>query len=140
MENKMQISISKQEGKVSVTILHIQGDVDASNYINMIDKAQEAYNDGARYLLLDFEKVPYVSSAGLMALHTIARIFSGQMTQAKDGGRPVFRSLNPKQDSSAREHVKLLNPQPAVEQVLEVVGLKQFFEIYTDLNTAVNSF
>ena len=136
----MQISISKQEGKVPVTVLHILGDVDASNYITVIDKAQETYTEGARHLLLDLEKVPYVSSAGLMALHTIARIFSGQMTQTKDGGRPVFRAINPKQDTSAREHVKLLHPQPAVEQVLEVVGLKQFFEIYTDLDTAVKSF
>ena len=136
----MQISLSKQDGKVPVTVLHIQGDIDASNYTSIIDKAQEVYNEGARHLLLDLEKVPYVSSAGLMALHTIARILSGQMTQSKDGGRPVFRSINPTQDSSAREHIKLLNPQPAVEQVLEVVGLKQFFEIYTDLDKAVQSF
>jgi len=134
---KMQITFSKQE---QVTVMHLMGDIDASNYTSVIDKAQEAYNDGARHLLLDLEKVPYVSSAGLMALHTIARIFSGQMTQTKDGGRPVFRSLNPKQDTSAKDHVKLLNPQPAVEQVLEVVGLKQFLEVYKDLDTAVKSF
>ena len=133
----MQITFSKHE---HVTVMHIFGDVDASNYTFAIDKAQESYNEGARHLLLDLEKVPYVSSAGLMALHTIARIFSGQMTQTKDGGRPVFRAINPKQDSSAREHIKLLNPQESVEQVLEVVGLKQFFEIYTDLDTAVQSF
>jgi anti-anti-sigma factor len=136
----MQISLSKQEGKVPVTVLHIQGDIDASNYTTIIDKAQEVYNEGARHLLLDLEKVPYVSSAGLMALHTIARIFTGQMTQTKDGGRPVFRSINPQQDSSVKQHVKLLHPQPAVDQVLEVVGLKQFFEVYTDLDTAVQSF
>lgn len=133
----MQITFSKQE---QVTIMHLMGDIDASNYTSVVDQAQESYNEGSRHLVLDLEKVPYVSSAGLMALHTIARIFTGQMTQTKDGGRPVFRSINPKQDSSAKEHVKLLNPQPAVEQVLEVVGLKQFFEIYTDVDTAVKSF
>jgi anti-anti-sigma factor len=134
---KMQITFSKQE---QVTIMHLMGDIDASNYTSVIDKAQEAYNQGSRHIILDLEKVPYVSSAGLMAVHSIARIFSGQMTQSREGGRFVFRSINPKQDSSAKERVKLLNPQPAVEQVLEVVGLKQFFEIYTDLNTAVKSF
>jgi anti-anti-sigma regulatory factor len=133
----MQITFSKHE---QVTVMHLMGDIDASNYTSIIDKAQEAYNDGARHLVLDLEKVPYVSSAGLMALHTIARIFSGQMTQPKEGGRPVFRSLNQKQDTSAKEHVKLLNPQAAVEQVLEVVGLKQFLEIYTDFEKAKNSF
>lgn len=133
----MQISFSKRD---QVTIMHLMGDIDASNYTSVIDKAQEAYNEGSRQIILDLEKVPYVSSAGLMALHTIARIFSGQMTQTKDGGRPVFRSINPKQDSSAKEHLKLLNPQPAVEQVLDTVGLKQFLEIYTDVDKAVGSF
>jgi anti-anti-sigma regulatory factor len=36
--------------------------------------------------------------------------------------------------------VKLLNPQPAVDQVLDTVGLKQFFEVFSDLNAGVNSF
>lgn len=133
----MQITFSKHE---QVTIMHLMGDIDASNYTSVIDKAQEAYTEGVRHLVLDLEKVPYVSSAGLMALHSIARIFTGQMTQSRDGGRPVFRSINPKEDSSAKDHVKLLNPQPAVEQVLEVVGLKQFFEIYKDVDTAIKSF
>lgn len=136
----MQINISKQESKVPVTIMHILGDIDASNYAAVIDKAQEAYHNGARYLVIDLEKTPYISSAGVMALHTIARIFSGQMTQTQDGEKPVFRSLNPKQDTSVKEHIKLLNPQPAVEQTLEIVGLKQFLEVYTDLDTAVKSF
>ncbi|MCB0118699.1 MAG: STAS domain-containing protein [Anaerolineales bacterium] len=133
----MQISFSKQ---ANVTIMHLLGDVDSSNYTEVIIKAQEAYDDGARNLLLDLTKVPYVSSAGLMALHTLARIYSGQSIKGKDGGRPTFRAINPKEDATAREHVKLLGPQAAVEQVLDVIGLKQFFEIFTDLDTAVKSF
>jgi anti-sigma B factor antagonist len=134
---QMQISLSKQG---EITVMHIAGDVDASNYTDVINKAQELYDDGARGLLLDLSKVPYVSSAGLMSLHTVARIFMGQAVQAKDGGRPSFRALNSQQDANVRETVKLLAPQPAVEQVLEVVGLKQFFEIHTDLDAAMKSF
>lgn len=133
----MQISLSKQ-GKV--TILHIAGDVDASNYTNVIDKAQQLYDEGARDLLIDLDKVPYISSAGLMALHSVAQIFAGQSMQAKDGRRPSFRAINPQQDVSARAHVKLLSPQPSVMQVLDVVGLSAFFEMFSDLETAVTSF
>lgn len=115
----MQISFSKQ---ANVTIMHLLGDVDSSNYTEVIIKAQEAYDDGTRNLLLDLTKVPYVSSAGLMALHTLARIYSGQSIKGKDGGRPTFRAINPKEDATAREHVKLLGPQAAVEQVLDVIG------------------
>lgn len=133
----MQISLSKH-GKV--TVMHIMGDVDSSTYTDVIRKAQEAYDEGARDLLLDMEKVPYVSSAGLMALHSVARIYAGHSLSNADGGRPTFRSINPNEDSSAREHVKLLGLQSAVSQVLDVVGLGLFFESFTDLETAISSF
>lgn len=133
----MQISYSKQE---NATVMHLAGEVDSSNYTTVIIKAQELYDDGVRNLLIDLAKVPYVSSAGLMAFHTIVRIFAGHSIQGGDSGRPIFRAINPKEDASARDHVKLLCPQPAVEQVLDVVGLKQFFETYADLETALASF
>ncbi len=136
----MQISISKQQGNVTVTVIHLMGDVDSHTYTDVINKAQEAFDEGARDLLIDLSKVPYVSSAGLMSLHTVVKIFSGHSAQPKDGGRPSFRAINKEQDSPARAHVKLLNPQPAVEQVLDMVGLKLFFDIYTDIETAVKSF
>ena len=136
----MQITFSKQEGKVPVTVMQLLGNLDASNYTEVIDKAQEVYNDGARNLLIDLSKVPYVSSAGLMSLHTVVLIFSGQSVRPKDGGRPSFRPINLARDGEVRKHVKLLSPQPAVEQVLDVVGLKQYFEIHTNLDTAIKSF
>ena len=133
----MQISFSRQE---NVTILHLMGDVDSSNYTEVIIKAQELYDDGTRNLLLNLAKVPYVSSAGLMAFHTIARVFAGHSIQGGESGRPTFRSINPKDDASAREHVKLLSPQVAVEQVFDVFNVTPFSEIYTDLDTALKSF
>lgn len=136
----MQISLFKQQGNASVTVLQLVGDVDSSTYTDVIDKAQQAFDEGARNLLIDLSQVPYVSSAGLMSLHTVVKIFAGHSVQPKDGGRPSFRSINREQDAPARAHVKLLNPQPAVEQVLEMVGLKLFFETYTDLEAALNSF
>ncbi len=133
----MQISFSTH---ANVTVMCIAGEVDSSNYTEAIAFAQKVYDDGARNLLLDLEKVPYVSSAGLMAFHTIARIFSGQTLIDGKSGRPIFRAINPMQDSAAREHFKLLNPQSAVDQVLDMIGLKTFFEIYTDMDTALASF
>ncbi len=116
------------------------GDIDASTYTDVINAAQQAFDEGSRNLLIDLSNVAYVSSAGLMSLHTVVKIFAGQSVQPKDGGRPSFRAINKDQDGPMRAHVKLLNPQPAVEQVLDMVGLKLFFDIHTNLETAVNSF
>jgi anti-anti-sigma regulatory factor len=136
----MHIIFSQQESRVPVTVMQLTGDLDASNYTEVITKSQEIYTNGTRDLLIDLSKVPYVSSAGLMSLHAIVLIFTGQSMQSKQTGRPSFRSINPERDSAVRQHVKLLSPQAAVEQVLEVVGLKYFFDIHTDLETALQSF
>jgi len=136
----MQISFSKQEGRAPVTVMKLSGNLDASNYADVIAKAQDAYDEGARYLLIDLSEVPYVSSAGLMSLHSVALILAGFSMKSKESGRPAFRSINSQNEKIVREHVKLLSPQPAVEQVLDVVGLKQFLDIYANLKTAVQSF
>lgn len=136
----MQISFSKHGGRVLVMVMELAGDIDASTYTDVINRAQEIYDEGVRDLLIDLSKVPYVSSAGLMSLHMVVKIFSGQSVSAKGGGRPSFSAINQERDGSVRAHVKLLSPQPAVEQVLDVVGLKQFFEVHTDFDTAVKSF
>ena len=136
----MQISFSKQEGRVPVTIMQLIGNLDASNYTDVIAQAQTVYDEGARDLLIDLSKVPYVSSAGLMSLHSVALIFVGQSMKSKESGRPTFRSINAQNEKTVRLHVKLLSPQPDVEQVLETVGLTQFLDIFTDLETAAQSF
>lgn len=136
----MQISFSKQEGRIPVTIMHLMGNLDASNYTDVIAKAQETYDEGTRDLLIDLSKVPYISSAGLMSLHAVVLIFAGKSVQSKETGRPSFRSIDPQRDSAGLQHVKLLSPQIAVEQVLDVVGLKQYLDIHTDLEKAVQSF
>lgn len=135
----MQIAISKHEGRVPVLVMKLTGNLDASNYASVITKAQDAYDEGARDLLIDLSGVPYISSAGLMALHSVALLFGGYAV--KNGtGRPAFRSINAQNEKVVRQHTKLLSPQSAVEEVLDTVGLKQFLEIYTDLDFAVLTF
>lgn len=46
----MQISLSKQQSNVPVTVMQLMGDIDASTYTDVINKAQEAFDEGARYL------------------------------------------------------------------------------------------
>ena len=136
----MQISFSKREGLTPVTVMKLEGKLDASSYAAAIAAAQSAYEEGARSLLIDLSGVPYVSSAGLMALHTVSLLFAGYAMKSDGTGRPAFRSVNAQNEKVVRRRVKLLNPQPPVEQVLDVVGLRQYLDIYTDLETAIQSF
>ncbi len=137
MRTKMLITVTQEQGRVPVSVLHLHGDLDSSNYTDVIKKAQDLFGNGTRDLVIDLEKVPFMSSAGLMALHTIALLFRGDTPV--EGGK-AFRPIDPERDKEIQNHVKLLNPQQPVERVLETVGLKQFFQIFTDLPAAVSSF
>ena len=73
----MEITVSKQQERVPVTVLQPHGDVDASNYNELINKAREQFNSGAGDFLVDLSDVPFMSSAGLVALHSIAMFLRG---------------------------------------------------------------
>ena len=67
----MNMTVDHAQGPAPVTILGLDGDLDASNFKEVIVKAQELYSAGTEYLLIDMSDVPFMSSAGLVALHSV---------------------------------------------------------------------
>lgn len=131
----MEINVSYHQGSEPIAIMQLKGDINASNFIAISDKAQELYMNPARYLVMDLSDVPSISSTGLAAIHKIALLYSGVPQQAEEGANPDFTHSN-----NARKFVKLLNPQPDVDKTLETAGLKLFFKVYKDLESALASF
>ena len=134
-EDSMEINVSYHQGSEPIAIMQLKGDINASNFVEISDKAQELYMNPARYLVIDLSDVPSISSTGLAAIHKIALLYSGVPQQAQEGANPDFTH-----SSNARKFVKLLNPQPDVEKTLETAGLKLFFKVYKDLESALASF
>ena len=135
----MEIIVSQENGKVPVSVLHVKGDLDASSYLELVDTAQKLYNAGARDLLLDLTDLAFISSAGLASLHIVTKMFRGEKADPEDGWG-TYKEIDRDRESGFQKNVKLLRPSPDVAQVLETVGFKQFFEVYTDLDEAVQSF
>jgi anti-anti-sigma regulatory factor len=136
----MNLTIEQAQGKVPVTILSLHGDLDASNYQDVIAKAQAAYASGAQYLLLDMSDVPFMGSSGLVALHAIAVLMRGDKPPDMEAGWDAIHAIDRDRESGMQKHVKLLRPHPQVDRVLDRTGLKQFFEAHTDRETAIASF
>lgn len=136
----MNVTVSQVQGRVPVTILHVHGELDASNYRDLIAAAEEAIRGGAQDVLLDLGDTPYMSSSGLVALQSIAAMLRGEAAPDLDAGWAAFRALERDRETGLQSHFKLLNPQPRVVRVLEIVGLLRFLEVYTDLDEAVASF
>jgi anti-anti-sigma regulatory factor len=135
----MNISTSQVPGRVPVTVLSIQGDLDGSNYKELIAKAQELYQAGARHLILDMSQVPFMSSAGIMALHSTALLIQGDKTPDPEQGWAALHAATEK-SNSMQTGVKLVNLQPKVDRTVQLAGMKSFFEIYPDLAAAMASF
>jgi anti-anti-sigma regulatory factor len=136
----MDISSEQIQARVPVTIMRLVGDIDGSNYQTVIEKAQELKQTGAKDLILDLAGVGYSSSAGLVALHNIARMFNDlELPDPEDGWRAI-KMIGDAQDSGSQARVKLLNPQPRVANILEQTGLNTYFQTFTDQAAAVASF
>ncbi len=98
----MNFSVHQMQGKVPVTIMGIQGDVDGSTYMAVIDKAQSLCRAGTRDLLVDLTGVPYLSSAGLVALHHIALLMRGDQPPDPTQGWAALRAIAMEQGSVQR--------------------------------------
>jgi anti-anti-sigma regulatory factor len=136
----MDITVSTQQGAASVTVVQPHGDVDASNYAELVSQVESLRKDGARDFLMDLSDVPFMSSAGLVALHNIAILLRGEKPADPQSGWAALKSIDRSREAGMQKHLKLLNPQQYVAETFEKAGFTQFFEIYTDLKKAVASF
>jgi len=136
----MTVKIEQVQDKTNVVLIIIEGDLDASNYKEVINIAKEALKEGAKKLLIDMSRLEFMSSAGLIAIHSIALLFRGVELPESEDGWEAFRALDRDRGSGIQENVKLLNPQPNVKSSLEMTSIIDFFAIHTDLDTAIASF
>ena len=136
----MDISVSQHQGNVPITVIKVDGQLDGQSYQDLIGKARELYDAGARDFLLDLSDLTYISSAGLVAIHSIALLVKGEDLPDTESGWSAYRSMGRSGEAGVQKHVKLLNPRSEIIGVLDMVGFSSVFQIYTDRDEAVNSF
>lgn len=136
----MNIAVKKEMGRVEVAVLRVEGQLDGQSYQDLIAKAKEIYDAGGQDILLDLTDLTYISSAGLVALHSIALLTKGEDMPDTEQGWSAYRSMGRSSEAGVQKHVKIANPREEVKSVLEMVGFDRVFEIYSDLDEAVKSF
>lgn len=133
----LQIDVSQEK---DILILKPVGELDGQTYQELISKAKESYQTGARNMLLDLSELSYISSAGLVALHFIALLTRGESVPDTENGWAALKSAERSRTDGIQKNVKLLNPREEILKVLDMVGFTTFFEIYTDRQKAIASF
>ena len=115
------VSEQRQDG-VPVTIFHISGWLDAQSEAQLLETARLAYDEGARYLLINMSDLDTLTSAGMRALQKVYQIFT------------------PKEDQFKVAHLKLCNAPPQIYNVLGITGFLQNIPMYESMDSALESF
>ena len=132
----MNISATQEQARVPVTVLQVVGKTDSASADEFEKKVMEVIDAGARYLVLDLSKIPYMSSAGLRVLQEVFNKLRS-LSDGKDD-KEMYRQIN---DGSFKSpHLKLLNPTKEVLEVLKMSGFDMLVPIEKDLQTAIASF
>jgi len=137
----LETTIEQASGRVPITIVALDGELDASNFTDLIATAGELYETGTRHLLLDLTDLRFMASSGLVALHSILRLMHGEAPPDPEAGWGALHSLG--LDVSGGEtqtEVQLCAAQPAVERVLTRTGLSRLFVVHPDRASAIAAF
>jgi anti-anti-sigma factor len=118
------LAIIKEEvqGKASVTVLRLQGWLDAAAEEKLLATARDAYNAGSRFLLIDLAKVDILTSAGMRAIHKIYKFYT------------------PAEERSRWSRVKMCNAPAEVKNILGITGFLLNIPNYESLQSAIDSF
>ncbi len=100
-----------------ITIFTLEGRVDSEGAVDLDLALQTAVSEGKFKLILEMAEVRYINSA---ALRTLADI----LTQAKENDGDL----------------KLVDLNPKVRRVFEIIGFDKFFKLYETVGAAERAF
>ena len=122
MNSDLRIASEQVQVDVPVTVFRVRGWLDAQSEEQLLEAARTAYDEGARYLLIDMTELDTLTSAGMRALQKVYQIFT------------------PKEDHFKVAHLKLCNAPPQIYNVLGITGFLHNIPMYESVEAALQSF
>lgn len=125
----MEIIVSKEEGRVPISVFQIRGMLNLGTSPELEGKAKQEIGSGMRYLLIDFDQVTSLSSAGLRAIQEINKMLHN--------ANSADQIIDPSEKSP---YLKLINLNPDIRRIFGIAGFDRFIEIFEDRQEAINAF
>jgi anti-anti-sigma factor len=110
----------------TVTIFHLDGQMQLDNAIQLREQAQQAYDRGARNLILELSGLQAMTSERLRSINFINNLF---LAETNASGNPCKPG-----------RVKLAQPSSDVLRILRLTGFELFLEIFPTPQDALASF
>ena len=134
----MEFKITTENARVPVTVMHVDGNIDSASYNEFQAKADELVEGGARHILIDLSHAPFVSSAGLRALHNLFKKLTDLHPDMNLSEEEMKKGIA--SGTYKSPYVKLLNLSDEANLAFTTSGFDMFIETYTDMKEAVASF
>jgi len=134
----MEIKVSAENGRVPITVLHVDGNIDSSTSETFLSAVRKLINEGARYILVDLSHAPFVSSAGLRAFHNIFNELRSINPEANLSDEQMKKGISAGTYKSP--HLKLLNLSPETKTTFETSGFDMYIDTFNDRKAAIASF
>lgn len=129
----MEITTTQANGRFPITIFQLKGDL--MDEEPLLSEAASAIARGEQRLLLDLSQVPYISSAGLRAIHQIFQLLQESSNEDREAMKRGIMA-----GTYSSPYLKLLNPSKNAAKALSLAGYDMFLEIHKNRQTAVDSF
>lgn len=137
-EFAMEITVSTENGRVPVTIIHIDGDLDSSSHSKFQAKAEELIKGGARHILVDLTHSHYVSSAGFRIMSQIFKELNAIHPDTNLSDKDMKKGVV--EGTYKSPYLKLLNLSEQTKTVFTMTGFDMYIEDFDDLKKAIASF
>ena len=122
MKSNLKNSVEQVQGEVPVTTFHLSGRMDINGEEDFVKWAGDAYQAGARSLLLDMSEVTMLTSAGMRALQKVYRMFTTE-------------------DSTLEtSQLKIAAAPPPVYEPLRMTGFLKTIPVYETVQSALDAF
>ena len=134
----MTIDVEHLGGSPSVSVVALNGELDALNYEQVIEVVRDAYAHGARALVLDLAHLTFMASSGLFAMHSALRIMRGETPPDPEMGWGALHEMSHDHDTTAA-NVRLAGAQEAIARVLERTGMIGLFGVDSSRADAITA-
>lgn len=132
------MDITTDRPSADVAVIALDGELDGSNFEQVIDAGRAARDGGARRVVLDLAGLTYMGSSGLVAIHSIALLLAGKEPTSPEDGWQAIHDIN-QQVGDGDPGVILAGPQGSVQRVLDRSGMAELFPIHPDRVTALDA-
>lgn len=134
----MEIKTFTENGRVPVTVLHVDGYLDSSTYESFQTQIDTLIEDGARFILIDLSHTKFISSAGFRAFNNTFNKLRSLHPDTNLSDEDLNQGI--KNGTYKSPHLKLLNLSDEARTAFEMAGFDLFIETFTDMKSAIASF